>query len=264
MQKRRFLVNIFCVMLLFLTIDLLSSNNFIIGAQSNFSDMGFTVPLQDTNASDGDIVCLGSSGYFLCKTEYDSSVYGVIDSSASANIQISANNAQVVVTRGEVPVKVSSVNGNVKKGDFITTSKTTGVGELSTNTGYVVGTALEDYSSSDKTAVGTILVALNIHANTTGTLNTRENLIDVLRSGLAGLGSNPIAALRYLLASVIVIISISIGFIYFGRIAKTGVEAIGRNPLAGIRIQTSVFLNILVMIAVIGAGLIIAYLVLAL
>lgn len=258
MLKKIFFGSFFSIIILIFSIS-------TIGAQTSITDLGFTVSVNNTNAQSGDILCANANGYELCKNEYDSSIYGVINDNPSLVITVgNLQNPHTVISRGEVEVRVSSKNGNIKKGDFITTSKTAGVGELSTKSGYVLGTALSDYSSNDPNAVSQIPVAINIHARVDIIANTKENLIDLLRNGLSGLGVSPISALRYLVASSMVVLSFVIGFIYFGRIAKSGVEAIGRNPLAGIRIQVSVLINVLVMLAIIAAGLVTAYLILAL
>ena len=54
------------------------------------------------------------------------------------------------------------------------------------------------------------------------------------------------------------------GFIYFGKMSKTGVEAIGRNPLAGKQIQFNVILHLAVTVAIVLAGLAMAYFILIL
>lgn len=239
-------------------------DHFVIGAQQDLTGLAISVSIKDTNVSNGDIICSGKDSFSLCKTEYDSSMYGVIDDGASLDVSVGGlNNPHLVVPFGQANVKVSSNNGNIKTGDYITTSKTAGVGELAAKTGYVLGTAMEDYSSTDTNAVGSIKVSLNPHAQVNATSTARQNIIDILRSGLSGLGVDPISALRYVLASGMVLASFAIGFIYFGRIAKSGVEAIGRNPLAGVRIQASVIINVAVLLAVVAAGLLVAYLILA-
>jgi F0F1-type ATP synthase membrane subunit c/vacuolar-type H+-ATPase subunit K len=62
----------------------------------------------------------------------------------------------------------------------------------------------------------------------------------------------------------VVILSFILGFISFGRIANTGVEALGRNPLAGKMIQFGIFLNVLITISIVIAGFALAYFVLRL
>lgn len=261
--KKIFLVLNF--VFLIINFKLLILNYFVIGAQTNFTDLGITISVNDSNVQNGDIICSDSRGYNLCKKEYDSSIYGIVNNTPSTSIETpNLNNSQIVVSKGEITVQVSSLNGNIKIGDFITSSKKAGIAELAIKEGYVIGTALENYSSSDKNATGQIKVSLNIHPNSTTATNVRQNLIDLLRSGLSGLGVDPISALRYILASTVVIASLVTGFIYFGRIAKTGVEAIGRNPLAGGRIETGVVINISIMLIIVGGGLGVAYLILAL
>lgn len=232
-------------------------------AQATVTEVGLSISVDDENVQNGDLICSTAEGYKKCTLEYDSSIYGVVTTTPSAAFEIvELENSQTVISRGETLVRVSSANGNIKAGDELTSSTIAGVATLATKNGYVIGTAQEDYSSDDTNAVGTIRVGLNIRPRTNST-NPRENLIDLLRSGLTGLGVNPISALRYLLASAMVLTSFAIGFIYFGRIAKSGVEAIGRNPLAGVRIQASVIINIAILLGVITAGLVVAYFILA-
>ncbi len=260
MPKIKFLFSIFLV---FSFLFLFSGT---IGAQSDITNIAFSVSIKDENVQNGDIICSDTEGYILCKTEYNSSIYGVVDDTPSLSVEVGdIQNSHLVVSKGQIAVRVSSANGDIKVGDFITTSTQAGVGELATKTGFVIGTALEEYTSADKNAVGQIKISLNIHprVDIIGG-NARENLLDLLRSGLAGLGVNPIAALRYLAASVMVIVSFVIGFLYFGRIAKAAIEAIGRNPLASIRIQASMLVTVLIMLAVFFVGLATAYLILAL
>jgi F0F1-type ATP synthase membrane subunit c/vacuolar-type H+-ATPase subunit K len=61
-----------------------------------------------------------------------------------------------------------------------------------------------------------------------------------------------------------VIISFTLGMIYFGRASRTGIEAVGRNPLAKRVIQLTIFLNIVLTIVIVMVGLAIAYLILIL
>jgi len=62
----------------------------------------------------------------------------------------------------------------------------------------------------------------------------------------------------------IVLISFTIGFVYFGRVTTRGVEALGRNPLASRTIQLNLALNLAFMIVIILVGLGIGYLILIL
>jgi hypothetical protein len=67
-----------------------------------------------------------------------------------------------VALSGRVPVKVTSENGFIKTGDYITSSSIHGVGMKSTDKAMVIGMALEDYNNPDKTNIGTITVFINL------------------------------------------------------------------------------------------------------
>src|SRR4030067_923966 len=72
----------------------------------------------------------------------------------------------------------------------------------------------------------------------------RGNLIETLRQGLLAPTLAPLASLRYLLAILVAMTSFILGFVYFGRVAKGGGEAIGRDQFArrGISIGVDLYL----------------------
>ena len=72
---------------------------------------------------------------------------------------------------------------------------------------------------------------------------------------------DPTKSLRYIFAFLILAASVIIGFMYFGKVAKSGVEALGRNPLAARRIQAAVFLELLLTLGIISLGVLFAYLI---
>jgi F0F1-type ATP synthase membrane subunit c/vacuolar-type H+-ATPase subunit K len=55
-----------------------------------------------------------------------------------------------------------------------------------------------------------------------------------------------------------------LGFVFFGRVVARGVEAMGRNPLAGSLIAVSVVFNLILTVVIMLVGLGIAYLILKL
>ena len=149
--------------------------------------------------------------------------------------------------------------GNIKKNDYITSSTTPGVGIKATANGYVLGTALEDYSSND---TGTIFVNVNPHINTSLNTTKSRNIYDILKNARQSASLSPLEALRYVVAGIIALLAFVLGFAYFGKVAQKGVEAIGRKPLAGMVIESSVILNVLLTALIIIVGLGVAYLIL--
>ena len=171
--------------------------------------------------------------------------------------------ARLVMQKGDVLVRVSSQNGNIEVGDLVTTSTVPGVAKKATSNGFILGLALEAYASDDSETTGNILVSINIHP-TSSFVGDRANLVANIRQALSAPVIAPLASLRYLLAFIIAILAFALGFLYFGRVVKSGVEAVGRNPLASRVIQITVIINILITLVIVVTGLAIALLILIL
>lgn len=229
---------------------------------SPISGVALTVPIAAEDAKEGDIICSNKNGYIPCTNSYDSGMYGIINDNPIGYVEL-AGAGRLVNTTGTVKVNVTTVNGDIKAGDFITTSIKPGIGQLAIHNGYVLGISQEDYSNTDKEAVGQVLVSISIHP-TLGISDTRNDLLRTIREGLLSAQISPLAALRYLTAAFMVIAGFILGFVYFGRIAKAGVEAIGRNPLSSRTIEIGLILHIALTIVIVGAGLGIGYLILTL
>lgn len=218
------------------------------------------VPISETDAQDGDIVSLSEKGFTLSREDYDANMYGII----SENPAVAFENEQKkegkpVLRAGRVYVRVSGQNGPIKKGDLITSSKRAGIGQKATRSGIIVGLALENFESGNKDDVGKIFVALSIGYSAIG---GRLNLLELIKTGAGAPFLTPLGSLRYLLAALVVIISLVLGFISSGRIVKAGIEALGRNPLAGKLIEFTVFLNIALTLGIMFIGLAIGYIIL--
>ncbi|KKR11169.1 MAG: hypothetical protein UT39_C0010G0002 [Candidatus Woesebacteria bacterium GW2011_GWA1_39_21] len=235
-----------------------------VDAQVTSSGIAITVEIAGENINEGDLVCRGDDGFKLCDSEYNTEMFGtVVENPAAAFEEERSDNNYLVSSSGKTVVKVSSQNGNIKKGDLITSSSKPGVGVLAQRNGYVIGTSLENYDSDNPDNVGTVMVALNIHP-ATGLSAAKSNLITVLREGLSAPIFEPLDSLRYLLASLILLLSFVLGFAYFGRVSRTGIEAIGRNPLASRMIQLSIIMHIAITIVIILVGFGMAYIILIL
>lgn len=208
---------------------------------------------------DGDIICQADGGYKACNKEYDQSIYGVYIENPPLLLEDTTVAGRAVVIGGVVTVRVNTDNGAIKKGDFITSSKTAGVGQKAMVSGYVLGVAMEDLESGEAKVLMSLGARVALITNT-----TRGNLFQTVRDALLSPTLTPLASLRYVLAAIIASAAFILGFWYFGRVAKSGVEAVGRNPLAGRLIQFSVILNLLLTALIMGSGLLIAYLILVL
>ena len=113
---------------------------------------------QENNVSstfnDGEIISsqLAQYGNYDWKTSngpYDAMIIGVYETPQYKSVQERQAIAKnPIKSSGIVMVKVNSENGQIKKGDAITTSSEAGVGMKATGPGMIVGVALEDATGS--------------------------------------------------------------------------------------------------------------------
>jgi hypothetical protein len=233
-----------------------------ISGQESVGGVAETLEFAENDIPDGSIVCMTTEGVIRCKNEYDTAMYGVYTKQPAVVLEnLDLNQGNPVVTSGKVVVRVSNKNGDIKKGSFVTTSINPGVGQLGNKSGNVLGVALEDLQAVDDSGNGTLLVSVDIRPAIVSK-TARGNILETLREGLLAPTLTPLASLRYLLAIIIAILAFILGFVYFGRVAKQGVEALGRNPLAGKAIQITVVLNLVLTVAIMAGGLVLAYIIL--
>lgn len=206
---------------------------------------------------DGDLICSEGGVYKACAQSYDQGIYGVyIENPPIVMENLDLKAGKTIATAGKVTVRVS---GSIKKGDFITSSTTAGVGQKATISGFVLGVAQEDLSGGE----GKILVAIGPKPALIIS-SAKTNLLQTIKEALQSPTLTPLASLRYLLAAIIAAAAFILGFWYFGRVAKSGIEALGRNPMAGRMIQLGVVFNLFLTILIMASGLLIAYLILVL
>lgn len=256
----------FLLLFLLMAVIVLAGQNIlapVFAQEVTSSDIALSIPFIG-NPAEGTLVCVTQTGYEECQRPYDSSMYGVVSSNPAAVLGSSeATDSATVVTRGRSKVRVSATNGPIRAGDVVTSSTIQGVAQRATRNGYVLGRALEDYTPGNSEDQSLILISLAITANTSFS-DSRSNLLEMVRQALEAPTLTPLASLRYLLAFAIAILAFTLGFIYFGRVTKAGVEAVGRNPMASKTIGATIALHIILNIVILFVGLALSYLILVL
>lgn len=230
-------------------------------AQNTSSGVAVTLAVEDTNVEDGSIICAKDNKFVPCDLDFDVTMIAVVSRDPSVYLQNTTAGGVPGVSTGKAYVRVSGAGGKIAKGDLVTTSTTAGVGQRVKQSGYVLGVADEPFDGETADTTGKILVNLGIKPAVVSD-GVRGNLLETLRRGLASVYLTPLSALRYILAMLVTVVAFTLGFVYFGRVARSGVEAIGRNPLAGGIIQASVIFNVILTIAIMIGGLGLAYLIL--
>ena len=222
--------------------------------------IGQYVVILEKDIREGSIITSSKDGFLYSKISYDPKVVGIISFNPAISFDIgdTAEKRYPVVSTGTVGVLVSTINGSIQKGDLITSSNTPGIGMKATKSGFVLGAAIESYTSSKPEEVKRIQVALNLRTASVRAA-AKTNFSDITNLSALALEEEPLKVFKYLLAAFVVILSIFLGFLVFGKVARVGIEALGRNPLAGRMIQLGIIFNVGITIAIIGAGILIAF-----
>ncbi len=259
--------------LLFFSLLIIPGAVFAQGANLNMAN---TYELDIEGMQDGDIISINqeTGEYILAQSglEQPTELFGIIVEDAPLVYRTSETGTPVV-RAGEVYLNVSTLGGEIKKGDFIATSKLPGKGKKMTETVEdIVGVAVEGFDGSEgeevnvegeNVKVGIALVSLRL---VSGYDEQREGFRKVASLYLGELGLSALDVfssqqgtemfIRYIIAALIVLLSLVLTFRFLGRNIINSMQSMGRNPLAGRKIQTMIVLNV-ALIAGINIGAII-------
>lgn len=204
------------------------------------------------NVLDGYIVVAVEDQFIISNEAYQPNMIGIVNKSPAIEIRFgNTPDSYPVSTSGQGSVMVSLANGNIKKGDYITSSPIEGVGMKATVPGPIIGVAMEDAANDDESTITKIRVNIQKDYNVEPFFN------------LSGFSSSPFASnttnvTKYIMGGGILILTLVFSFMYFGRLSMKGVEALGRNPLASKKIHVGIILNVTLAIAICIIGFITA------
>lgn len=249
-------------------------------AESDSTDISYVYNISDDKTEDGDILTSDSNlGLIRAKNPYDPHLFGILQNQPLMVYRRIDNQGKAVSRNGTTLVNVTTVNGPINAGDYITSSPIPGKGQKAAGSGYVIGVALASLSSQNgtpteyqppggavqKIASGRVAVALKIEYAELTTPRGTPKFINAFSTALFQNVQDPnkfVQLLRYVASALTVIISFAVGFITFSRSIPKGIEAIGRNPLAQKAIFFSIGLNIFFTIITAGIGIAVAVLIL--
>jgi len=218
------------------------------------------------NVQGGSVVSLSheGKGAILSITPYDPQILGVVSRDAAILIDTTTGkNGLPVISDGLVYILVSTQQGDISRGDLLTSSTIPGVAVKATKSGYVLGEALDDYTNPNPSQTTLIAADLNLHYfNSKPTL--LGSLTDLLKYALLPTQNSPSPIWKYLVAAAVVLASFVLAFMTFGRTAAKGVEALGRNPSASRIIHLGIIFNVSIVVVIVLAGLTVAFLILKL
>jgi len=229
---------------------------------SQTNSISLTVVIEGDTLSDpnGSIVVLDKGVYKISSIKGDPNQIGVITLNPAVTLRKSQNeNVYDINTSGTALIKASNKNGKISKGDYLTSSDIPGVAVKSTESEYVIGTALEDFDSESGNLRSNIEPRYSLLNASTG-----SNLLSVVRQSSQSVFLAPVDSLRYILAAIVAIASFLFGFSIFGKITGSGIQALSRNPLARSSIQINIIIEFILNIGIIVFGIVVSYFILTL
>lgn len=122
-----------------------------------------------------DVVSIDSSKVASVKhstSAYQGDVLGIVSTQPGMTLGANVGQSYPIALVGRVPVKVTTENGQIKVGDFVTASSTKGYGMKATKAGRVLGQALEAFDptkthkcpegTNESLKCGTVMVFVNL------------------------------------------------------------------------------------------------------
>lgn len=243
-------------------------------AQTSQDEFGVAYPVEikvqeGQTIENGMIVAHKNGQYTLSAEAYDRAIIGSVNLFPKieyiAEIPNSAaeENTTPIISSGISPVLVSGETGAIQEGDLITASSVPGIGMKATKSGFTLGIATESFAGSTIDERGIINVRIlkdfTFGTDTPDSETISQRLRDVVSLSAIAAIDDPQQVFQYVVAAFILISAIIIAFVSFSRTSQKGIEALGRNPLAQTSIITGIFVNIVVSIIIISAGIAGAY-----
>lgn len=217
-------------------------------------------------------------------SEQFSKLLGVVVPASSASIMITPdkiNQQQVLVaTSGRVAVLASSQNGIIKPGDDVSLSAIDGVTMAAGNgEENIVGKAISGYNGTANTiskvnlkdqkgkqqsvSVGRIVIDINVSKNPA--FKKQSDYVPGLLSSVATtVAGKPVSVVRiYLSVAVLLSVVVIVGNLLYAGV-RTGMIAVGRNPLSKKSVVRSLIQTTMVGLIIFIAGVFGVYLILKL
>lgn len=228
-------------------------------AQSQGIEVTSVYEIADKDAAEGDILKATDKGLVRTEIGFDNKMFGVIQEQ-SLLVYRSETQGKPVIRSGIAQVNITTLNGPIKYGDYITTSAIAGKGQKATESGYTLGVAMGTFTGEGapqvdgprgKVALGKIPVAVRIEYTELTNPRFTRRLFGFIVAALLENISDPkelVNVVRFAAAGLVILLSFTFGFLTFSRSIVKSVEALGRNPLAKSTIQLSMVINIALLI----------------
>lgn len=207
----------------------------------------------------GDIISFDkrSQTFHLTRIPGDKDAFGIVVKNPVLLLS-SGNAGTPIITSGEVSVNVTTKNGPISVGDYVSPTSISGMGAKAINSdSYIIGTALSSFSG---TASSTASNTKKIYSGSIQMLFLHR--INPLASADQNIprsieiGKNIIFhVMKYVLATLVAVGTVYAAFKVSNSSMRAGLISIGRNPLAKTSINSMLIINAIMIILISAIGL---------
>lgn len=228
----------------------------------------------------GSLVALqqGSSSQIIpANSSNTDNLLGVTVASQASLVNLNSNNGNtLVVTAGNAVILVSNINGDIAKGDSLTTSPIAGVAMKATAAGKIVGTATNSFGAGNATsrqsitnkkgetsevALGQVSANIIVGNYQNQPTLTGNGIISAVQAVATSTTGKSISTARALLALLVLLISVVISVLILYTAVASSIRSIGRNPLSRHSILQSLIQVIIAVVVIMLSGFSIVYLI---
>ena len=198
-----------------------------------------------------------------------SKVYGVVIDPSDAPFTLNGQNSQVfVATSGIYRAIVSTVNGAIKPGDYISLSNIDGIGAKATAIQpTIIGRAQSSFdgssnviTTSGSAAIGRIFISIGVEKNPIA--NNDPAIPYFLKKVAVQLANKPVPVVRIYTALLVFVITALVAITILWSGVRSGLISLGRNPLSRHTILGSMYKVIFTGLGILAIGLAGVYLLL--
>lgn len=177
-------------------------------------------------------------------------VHGVVVAANDAPVTLAQDGQKVFVSNvGQFDVLVSTQNGAINSGDYVSVSSLAGIGMKTTDREpFIIGRALNNFDGTQNTIstveikdstgktrpvqIGRIRVDIVVTAKNPLLKETEPNIPELLRKASETLAGKPVNATRAYIGLIVFVITtiVAMSLLYGG--VRSAITSIGRNPLS--------------------------------
>ncbi len=208
-------------------------------------------------------------------------LHGVVITANESTVLLGAEDEQVyVASGGRFPALVSSQNGNIAVGDYVSLSSVDGIGmKAGDYEPVILGKAINSFDASNtndvkstitvkdsggqekQLAIGIVTVDITIGKNPM--LKSNNDLPTALKRASEAIAGKPVSPIRvYISLAVLVVVAAISGSLIYSAV-RSSVISIGRNPLSKKAIIRGLFQVVIIVLMIFVSGMFGVYLILA-